>query len=78
MDQSANRCLQRSWLVDIDHIAAPMAAELNPTWTVGFIKTGDINSLYARVRVLPLSCSPFQAAGKRFLLLADEQASGSV
>ncbi|MFT2095713.1 IS66 family insertion sequence element accessory protein TnpB [Acidiphilium multivorum] len=26
----------------------------DPTWTVGFIKTFDINSLYARVRVLPL------------------------
>ena len=31
-----------------------------------------------RGAVRPLSCSPFQAAGKRFLLLADEQASGSV
>ncbi len=26
----------------------------NPTWTVGFIKSCDINSLFARVRVLPL------------------------
>ncbi len=25
----------------------------DPTWTVGFIKIGDINSLFARVRVLP-------------------------
>ena len=29
-------------------------AVINPTWTVGFIKAGDINSLFARVRVLPL------------------------
>ena len=27
---------------------------LGPTWTVGFIKAFDINSLFARVRVLPL------------------------
>ena len=26
----------------------------DPTWTVGFIKSGDINNLFARVRVLPL------------------------
>ena len=30
------------------------AASLGPTWTVGFIKAGDINSLFAPERVLPL------------------------
>ena len=33
-----------------------------PTWTVGFINTGDINSLFARFRVLPSVDAPRKAS----------------
>uniref|UniRef100_UPI00259086C0 galactosyltransferase-related protein n=1 Tax=Acidiphilium sp. TaxID=527 RepID=UPI00259086C0 len=75
LDESESMLICRLKVAQVSAILPHVGTEVassNPTWTVGFIKIRDINSLSARFRVLPLHFRSVGAAarGRGFSLLA--------